>query len=175
MKDMILIKPSMEYAVQIEEFKRDMLTVSKKLQGCACLENFDNTADWLDYLETCSNAETTPEGLVVSTQFIYVRQFDKKIVGTLNFRHYLNDFLRNYGGNIGYSVCPSEWKKGYAKAMLKEALPYGKTIGLEKVMLACDEDNIGSKKTILSNGGVYDRTIPWYDDGTPVEQYWITL
>ena len=121
------------------------------------------------------NPETVPEGKVQATQFIFVREDDKKIVGMIQVRHSLNEYLENYGGHIGYSVCPSERRKGYAAKMLAAVLPYCRELGLEKVMVSCADNNEGSRKTILKNGGVYDSAVFEPDKKINLEKYWITL
>lgn len=90
-------------------------------------------------------------------------------------RHRFNAFLAAYGGHIGYSVRPSERRKGYAARMLRDTLPFCRQIGLEKVLISCRTDNVGSRKTILANGGVYESTIfvPGRDE--ELERYWIDL
>lgn len=100
--------------------------------------------------------ENVPENWVSATQYAYVRQQDQKILGMIQIRHYFNGYLEKYGGHIGYSVCPSERRKGYAKRMLKEALPLCQELGLKKVLITCLEENAGSEKTILANGGIYE-------------------
>ena len=92
----------------------------------------------------------------------------------IDVRHSLdNEFLANFGGH-GYSVRPSERRKGYAAQMLELALGYAKTIGLSCVMLGCYSDNEASIKTILKCGGVLDETKP-YADGKSMNVYWISL
>ncbi len=80
-------------------------------------------------------------------------------MGIIDIRHNLeNELLAEYGGHIGFSVRPSERKKGYATEMLKMALIYAKTLGLQKVMLGCFSDNIASIKTIVKCGGILTET-----------------
>lgn len=74
----------------------------------------------------------------------------------IQFRHYLNEYLERYVGHIGYSVRPSERRKGYAKRMLADCIKICKLNGLEKILLACIEENEGSRRTILANGGAYE-------------------
>ena len=100
---------------------------------------------------------------------------DGRVLGMLQVRHRLNEYLAQYAGHIGYSVRPDERRKGVAKWMLRESLDYCRALGLEKVMVACLPDNEGSRRTILANGGVYERTVFEPDDGELLEQYWITL
>ncbi|NFN85952.1 GNAT family N-acetyltransferase [Clostridium sporogenes] len=104
-----------------------------------------------------------------------MRKTDNKIIGIIDIRHNINnDFLAAYGGHIGYSVCPSERRKGYATQMLKMALEFERTIGLEKVMLGCYSDNIASIKTIERCGGIRTEE-KLYIDKKPMYVYWILL
>ena len=112
---MKLIAPSLEYDEQIQAYRREFLEHGGSMDGCGSLRRFDRTQDWLDQVEALSRIETTPPDLVPMTQYLYVRESDCKIVGVIQIRHYFNEFLEKYAGHIGYSVCPSERKKGYAK------------------------------------------------------------
>jgi predicted acetyltransferase len=87
----------------------------------------------------------------------------------------LNDFLEKYGGHIGYSVRPSERHRGYAKEMLKMALPFCRQIGIDKILITCIDGNIGSEKTILANGGVYETTVHEPNENVDLKRYWIAL
>jgi predicted acetyltransferase len=93
----------------------------------------------------------------------------------LQLRHTLNDYLRRYAGHIGYSVRPSERRRGVAKWMLAAALPYCRELGLRRVMIACEPWNEGSRRTILANGGVFEKTVHEPEEDIDLEQYWITL
>ena len=108
-----------------------------------------------------------------STQFICKRASDGRMLGTLQVRHTLNEYLLHFGGHIGYSVRPDERRKGYASWMLRKALAYCRTLGLERVLITCDADNEASRRTIIKCGGVYENTEP--HDGEAVERYWIEL
>ena len=112
---------------------------------------------------------------MLATQFFYVRPSDRKIVGMIQVRYYFNEYLEKYAGHIGYSVRPSERRKGYAKQMLRDCLPFCREIGLESVLITCDEDNEGSRRTILANGGVYESTVFEPEEGLTLQRYWIHL
>ena len=93
----------------------------------------------------------------------------------IQVRHYFNEYLEKFGGHIGYSVRPSERRKGYAKKMLKDCLKYCEEINLDKVLITCMDSNVGSRKTILRNGGVYENTVFEPSREVNLERYWITL
>lgn len=84
----------------------------------------------------------------------------EKIVGMVNIRLVLNDGLWAYGGNIGYSIRPSERRKGYNKVNLYLALKVCQNHGIEVALLDCDKNNIGSAKTMRALGGKLIRECP---------------
>ena len=106
----------------------------------------------------------------------YYTKIDKKnnyILGMIDIRHCLNDFLLQAGGHIGCGVRKFERKKGYAKQMIKLALEKCKKLKIEKVLITCNEDNIASEKSIISCGGILEdiRTV----DGKNYKRFWIKL
>jgi predicted acetyltransferase len=111
----------------------------------------------------------------MATQFLFIRKSDDKLVGMIQVRHYFNDYLEKYAGHIGYSVRPSERRKGYAKEMLKMVLPYCREIGIDRVLITCIDGNIASEKTILANGGVYESTVHEPNENEDLKRFWITL
>ncbi|MEN9608841.1 MAG: hypothetical protein RLZZ06_772 [Actinomycetota bacterium] len=111
------------------------------------------------------------EGHVPATFF--VAQVGGHIVGRVSIRHELNDFLENYGGHIGYMVRPGFRRNGYATEMLKQALEYSKSIGLERALVTCDDDNVGSQKVIEANRGVLENKL--FHHGVWKRRYWIQI
>ena len=98
----------------------------------------------------------------------------KRVIGAVNIRHQLTEFLFNGGGHIGYGIRPSERKKGFATKALSLSLEKAKELGIQKALVVCDEDNVGSLKTILKNGGMPDQDYI-EEDGTIVKRFWIEL
>ncbi len=172
---MKLIEPSMEYDRQIQAYRQDFLDAGEPSDGTSSVLRYARTQDWLDRMALYARPETTPPDRVPCTQYLFVREDDGKIVGMLQLRHYLNEELEKYSGHIGYSVCPSERRKGYATQMLAAALEKCRERGLRRVMISCRPDNEGSRRTILHNGGVYESTV-WYPEREYfLERYWIEL
>jgi len=154
---MELVKPAKEYEASwyraVDEFRRDDKTIKlwevlgdpddlgkcirtavKHAQGIGLL------ADWVPYnlLWLVDNGE---------------------IVGLVSFRHKLNDFLAREGGHIGYEIVPSKRRMGYGNKILELTLRKAKEMGFEKIVIACDDNNIASRKIIERNGGKLDRKI----------------
>ena len=173
MEKIILIKPDLSYADEITKYKEESLKESPLINGAAGLNNFSSIKDWLEELKRRSSKATVPEGLVPSSIYLGIREKDNYIVGMIDIRHYLNDFLKQFGGNIGYSVRKSERNKGYAKQMLKLALEKCKDLKMKKVLITCDEDNIASEKVILSAVAKLEdiRSL----EGKNKKRFWIDL
>lgn len=97
---------------------------------------------------------------------------NSKLLGAIQIRHHINHpNLIETGGHIGYGICPSERRKGYATRMLALAIPEARKIGLSRLLVTCKDANVGSWKVIESNGGVFERAT--VDEGQLARRYWI--
>lgn len=110
-------------------------------------------------------ATPLPEGIVLATKLWWVDA--DEYLGQLSIRHELTDWLRNYGGHIGYSVRPSVRRRGHATAMLQAALPVAYGLGIDPALVTCDDTNVASRRTIEANGGVLD------DQREQKLRYWV--
>ena len=170
-----LTVPTEEFSAQYEEYRREFLESGESMDGTGPLRRCETGKQWLAEIKKYLDPATLPEGKVIATQFIGVRNSDNRIVGMVQVRHYLNDYLKKFAGHIGYSVRPSERRKGYAKQMLALSLGFCRTLGLKKVMISCSEENEASRRTILANGGVFERREFEPDDKEILEIYTIDI
>jgi predicted acetyltransferase len=94
------------------------------------------------------------------------------IVGRAQIRHQLNDFLEREGGHIGYCVLPGYRRRGYATDILRQSLTIIRAIGVDRVLVCCDDDNAGSIAVIESCGGELDSVTSATPAGPLTRRYW---
>ena len=175
MDELILVKPDMTMAEEIMDYKREFIEAGSSMDGTGSLKKCENAQQWIDFNRMMENPETVPSHFVPSTQYVYLRESDRRIVGMIQLRHELNEYLKNFGGHIGYSVRPSERRRGYAGSMLAEFLPVCRRMGLGRVLVTCLTGNVASRRTIIKNGGIYENTVFEPDLKANLERYWIKL
>jgi predicted acetyltransferase len=185
MNELELQLPTLHHKQAAENFKSEFLKMQEPvIYGSALFDQMEYE-QWLIHNANNRQESTVIAGWVTATTFFAVRKRDLKIVGMIDIRHNLgNEFLAQYGGHLGYSVRPSERKKGYATEILKMGIEYAKSLSIERLMIACFSDNIPSIKTIEKCGGILSETKPYANgqlvnipnsEEKLVNIYWIEL
>lgn len=173
MEKIKLISPNLKFKNEIEEYKKEFILNGDSMDGCAGLGKIESFQEWIQILKDNSHVSTVRDGFVPSSTYLAIRESDNKIIGMIDIRHFLNDYLEKFGGHIGYSVRKSERQKGYAKNMLALALEKCKELNINRVLLTCSKDNIASIKTILSQSGVLENEV--LEGKRTTCRYWIDL
>ncbi len=160
-----------ELASMINEWKCDEEINHTDTSPYAIFKN-----DYHDFDNYLNNLELkeAKDGLVPDSVFFLLDEDRNKLIGAVNIRHYLNDYLLKFGGHIGDGIRPSERKKGYATKMIELALIECKKLGMDKVLITCNKSNIASAKTIIKNGGILENEIK-DSDGEIIQRYWINI
>jgi predicted acetyltransferase len=173
MEKFYLVFPDESYREEWAEIVGEMEKETLDLTPYALRHQARNYDEYLSAVRLFSKGLNLPTGKVRSDVFFLVRLGEKRILGAIDIRYELNEYLFSYGGNIGYGVRPSERRKGYATKMLALALEICQQSGIKKVLVTCDETNPGSRRTIEKNGGVLENVVSY--EGENVMRFWIDL
>ena len=165
-----LVKLSEQYKDQLFEMMDEWTRVDEKIVPYAIRKN--DYHDFEFYLENLEIKEEM-DGKVPDTTLFCLDEDRNIFVGAVNIRHYLNEAMLLNGGHIGDGIRPSERRKGYATKMIGLALEECKKLGLDKVLMVCDKNNVGSAKSIMNNGGVLENEV--VVNGVTEQRYWIDL
>ena len=136
--------------------------------GCGDLEHYDDMAAWHQRQVAMTKRETLPEE--PSTQV----GASVRMVGLSNLRLELTDYLRQFGGHVGYSIAPDCWGQGYGTQLLALTLDKARQEGLQRLLITCDKTNLGPARVIETNGGVLEN-VATQADGHILCRYWIDL
>lgn len=161
------------------QYKDQFLDAVREFQGEGKLLDYDvqrlnhNFASFLRRMQNRQESTQLPPDHVPSTDFWLIDRGE--CVGRLSLRHHLNEYLLKVGGHIGYMIRPSMRRQGYGKEILRLGLEQARASGLTRVLVTCDENNIGSKKVIEYNGGKFENAV--HVEGSSVRKlrYWIDL
>lgn len=127
---------------------------------------------YLEVLDEQEEGAILPPNQVPET-FLFAFK-GQRIVGRVAIRHWLNDSLLRVGGHIGYVVVPEFRRQGHATTILRLALQIAhERLGIDRVLVTCDDDNVGSIRTIENNGGVLEDVVSGPDLDGRKRRYWI--
>lgn len=135
---------------------------------------FKNDYHDFDYYLAHLGTKEPGNGKVPDSVFFLLDEERDRLLGAVNIRHYLNDSLYREGGHIGGGIRPSERRKGCATEMIRLALDECRKLGIERVLITCEKDNVGSAKSIMNNGGILENELV-NEEGKIEQRYWIRI
>ena len=179
MDKFFLESPSLERKDDIIEYLDEFVEYNSDINGAGSLDKIYEGLSFEEALKRSLNMENkeyaTSVGRCPGKTFLLIRESDNRLVGTFNLRWDLNESMLRFGGHIGYGIRPTERRKGYNKINLYLAMIEAKKVGLDKVMLDCDVNNLGSDKTLKALGGSLERTEIDPFDGILTNVYWFNV
>lgn len=168
--ELILTSPSKEMKADVMQYKEEHFAYGDtQVHGSGGLAYYDDFEEWLKRVQLIEGVD---QANGVRTSTFFSKRADGKLIGCIKIHHSLTSELKS-GGHVAYGIRPSERGKGYGKKQLELCLEYAKQIGLEKVIIACDKDNVASAKTAMSCGGVLVKEFE--EDGILKQHYEIKL
>ena len=179
MERFYLEEPSLERKDEIIEYLDEFVKYNSNINGTGSLDKIYDGYTFEEALERCLNMKNEEYAKSINRvpgkTFLLIRKNDNKIVGTINIRWNLSEDMLKFGGHIGYGIRPTERRKGYNKIQLYLVLLEAQKLNLDKVMLDCSVDNLGSDKTIKALGGILERCELDESDNTMTNVYWINV
>lgn len=170
--DLKLVEPTREYQVEYLDMIEEWKETGEKMVP------FTLRFDCTDFDAFLQEIQHQKEGQLENVDFAnnttyWLVNSGHRLLGAVNIRHYLTPGLLEIGGHIGYGIRPSERQKGFATKILSLALLKVKELGVDRALVTCDKNNIGSAKTIINNGGILDSEA--VIDGRVTQRYWIDI
>lgn len=179
MEKFYLEKPSIQRKEEIIDYFNEFVKYNSDINGAGSLDKILEGLMFEEALDRCLNMENKEYAEKASRcpgkTFLLIRDNDNKIIGTINLRWDLNESMLRFGGHIGYGIRPTERRKGYNKINLYLCMLEAKKVGLDKVMLDCDVNNLGSDGTLKALGGTLERTEVDPSDGVLTNVYWFDV
>ena len=171
--------PSLERKNQIIDYVNEFALYNSETNGMGSLRKMLEGYTVEQALEMCLSMQDEEYakklGRCQSKTFLLIRENDDRIIGAINVRWNLPESMKQFGGNIGYGIRPTERKKGYNKINLYLGLIEAQKLGLDRVMLDCDVNNLGSVKTMQALGGKLERMEVDPSDGILTSVYWFDV
>lgn len=165
-----LVKLTEDYKTHLIEMLDEWYAAGEKIIPYAI--RYHDYHDFQYYMDNLELKEAR-DGLVPDSTFFCLDEERDIFVGAVNIRHYLNDALLQTGGHVGDGVRPSERRKGVATQMIAMALEECRKLGIDRVLMICDKENIGSAKSIQKNGGILENEM--VVNGKEIQRYWIDI
>ncbi len=174
---MELVRPSSKYKdsfiAAVEEFRAEEQTNSR-IARYSRYDLSELRADFDAFVArqlSKSEGHNLPPGHVPMTEYWLVD--GDQYIGGVNIRHRLTPHLTQIGGHIGYDIRPSMRGRGYGNAILQLSIPKARELGIDRILLTCDESNTASRKVIEKNGGVLENKAQDPETGIDKLRFWI--
>lgn len=171
--------PSVERKNEIIDYIKEFAIYHSDTNGMGALDKILEGYTFEQALDMCLKLQdevyAKKLGRCQSKTFLLIRENDDRIVGAVNVRWNLIESMKEFGGNIGYGIRPTERRKGYNKINLYLALIEAYKLGLEEVILDCDVNNLGSVKTLEALNGKLKKTAIDPYDGVLTSVYWFDV
>jgi predicted acetyltransferase len=168
----ILVEPSQQWESAYLAFLREFADAGEEIAESWRLAE-DDFARFLAQRRDWARGLNLPEGYVPES-ICWLVSDEGEILGQISVRHRLTPALEDFGGHVGYQIRPSQRGKGYGTTMLALALDEARRLGLGRVLITCDPDNVASARVIEKNGGVLaSRSVA--HNGRLTSRYWIDL
>lgn len=174
--NLIFVEPTMAYAEEISTYRQEMLEAGSSFDGCFSMKRHADIQEFVDSCISWSNPRRPiDEHGAWGNVIMCIRKSDGRMVGCMQVHNVLTERMEKYTGHVGYSVRPSERRKGYATKMLAKAKDFLLSFGFNEIYVSCLPENEGSRRTILTNGGEYVETVYLVEDNVNLERYRIEL
>src|SRR5690606_7646611 len=168
---LILVKPQAELKDEYLSYYQEWKDSGEAMIPWVISKDPSDFSTMLNWLSDHEIGKGLPDGWVPCSTF-WLIDTNRSILGVVNIRHQLTEFLFNAGGHIGYGIRPSERLKGHPAQKLELAILEARELCIEYVLVVCDANNIGSEKAIVKNGAMPDSDYV-EDDGNVIKIYWL--
>jgi predicted acetyltransferase len=166
---MVLREPGEDLLAAFQEMARELVACGESRY----LERSEDPAGWLRRLKRDAHERPDRPGWVPGSEYWLVA--DGRVLGVSRLRHRLTPALEHEGGHVGYEIRPSDRRRGHGTLLLRLTCERAVALGLRRLRVTCDADNLGSIGVIENNGGVLDAEVPSRTRGVLIRQYWIDL
>lgn len=169
-----LVPPSIEYQSIFLDLMREFIAEGNRRYVLMYPAARDDFPRYIRRLERAAKYTALQPGFIQETTY-WLRRGEAYILGSCRLRHRLSRALTHEGGHIGYDIRPKERGKGYGTLQLRLVLEKAAGMGLRKVLVTCDTDNLASTRVIEKNGGVLENRVVSHVTRKKVNRYWIEI
>ncbi|MHC4713247.1 MAG: GNAT family N-acetyltransferase [Planctomycetota bacterium] len=168
-----LVSPSIEYAESYREFHARMREENRPYIPGDLDGEIEDLESWLKALRGHPDGAELAKGETLPEYFWLVNETGR-VLGSCHIWHCITDWHLREAGHVGYSIDPPLRGRGLATRMLELLLEKARRLGMDRLLLTCDRDNLASARVIEKCGGVLENEVT-LDDGRVKKRYWVGL